>query len=36
MIAVFQDDMDEIRKTWEYCGFPISEKEVFEILEGKA
>ena len=36
MIAVFQDDMEEIKEAWAYCGFPISEQEIFDILEGRA
>lgn len=36
MIGILKEDLDEIRQTWEYCGFPISEKEVFDILEGRA
>ena len=36
MIAILKKDLEEIKEAWEYCGFPISEKEVFDILEGRA
>ena len=33
MIAIYQETIDEIKKAWEYCGFVISDEEIFKIAE---
>ena len=33
MKAILQSDIDEIKRAWEHCGFPISDDEIFEIAE---
>jgi hypothetical protein len=33
MIAIYQKTIDEIVRAWEYCGFSISEREIFKIAE---
>ena len=36
MIAILKKDLEEIKDAWAYCGFQISEQEIFDILEGRA
>lgn len=36
MKAILKEDIDEVMSVWSYCGFPITEREIFEILEGRA
>lgn len=33
MIGILQETLDEIKRAWEYCGFSISEREIFKIAE---
>lgn len=35
MIGILKEDLNEIREVWAYCGFTISEQEIFDIVEGK-
>ena len=33
MIAILEETLQEIKHVWEHCGYHISEKEIFEIME---
>lgn len=33
MIALLEETLEEIKYVWEQCGYHISDKEIFEIME---
>jgi hypothetical protein len=32
-MAILKEDLEQIREVWEYCGFPITDEEIFKIAE---
>lgn len=33
VMAILKEDLEQIREVWEYCGFPITDEEIFKIAE---